>query len=186
MKDSTSRSNIYVIGDLSKKHAEEYWKWLEVNMEHKCSMQFEDVYEKVGGDMFDLRRVFTALDPKDELDQMIAVARIKLTSLLRPEPKIGWDMKQGEEIAELLLKNGYINDVLQNEALKHHSRDILDAMIKENVICFRPGPVWNDDLNKQETNTSEYPIVTAPTPLHLWVLKNVMKKRKNSTNNEKS
>ena len=171
MKDSTSRSSIFVVGDLSKQHAKKYWKWLEDNMEYKCSesLHFEEAYERVGGHMYDLRRVFTALDPKNELDQMIAVARTKLTSLLLPEPKIGWNREQGEEIAQGFLKKGYTE---VRPLQEKHGSDMLDAMIKEHVICYRPGPVWSDDLNCQDASALEYPIITAPTPLHLWVLKN--------------
>ena len=190
MKDSISRSSIFVIGDLSKQHAVEYWKWLQGENKEKCSsprkwvedknkekcsnsaMQFEKVYKRVGGHMFDLRKVFTSLDPKNELDQMVAIARTELTSLVIPEPNIGWNKEQGEEIAKGLRDRGYMEvRPLQGK----HGSDMLDAMIKENVICYRPGPVWNDDLNLQDPSTVEYPIITAPTPLHLWVLKNDMK-----------
>ena len=139
--------------------------------EFECSIGFEEAYSKVGGHMFDLRRVFTSLNPKEELDQMIAVTREKLVSLLTPKSDIGWNKVQGEEIAQGLREKGFMEVCPLQEKYGH---DMLDAMIKEHVVCYRPGPVWSDDLHLQEM-TVEYPIITAPTPLHLWVLKNSMK-----------
>ena len=75
---------------------------MEDNMEYRCSMQFEEAYKRVGGHMY------MHWTQKNELDQMIAIARTKLTSLVLPEPKMGWNREQGEEIAQGLHKKGYI------------------------------------------------------------------------------
>ena len=45
--------------------------------------------------------------------------------------------------------------------------DIIDEMIKEHVVCYRPGPVWNDDLDLHKN--VKFLIITAPTSLHLYV-----------------
>ena len=179
MKDSLSRSSIAVIGDLSKEHAQEYWKWLEENEKKSCKMQFSKVYEVVGGHMFDLRRVFMAMDPEKEISQMIAVAQTNITSLMVPpknpktpvigwieKPVIGWTKEQGEEVAHGICTDGYMEVRTLREK---YGNDMIDEMIKEHVVCYRPGPLWNDDLNLPKD--VRFPIITAPTPLHLYVLR---------------
>ena len=177
MKDSLSRSSVIVIGDLSKEHAQEYWQWLEKEEGKSCSVQFDKVFEKVGGHMFDLRRVFMALEPEEELSQMIAVAQTNLTSLIVPtpsknpeKPELGWTKEQGEEVVNGIRLHGYME---VRPLREKHGDDMIDEMVKEHVVCYRPGPVWKDDLNLPEN--VEFPIITAPTPLHLWVLKEKFK-----------
>ena len=111
------------------------------------------------------------MDPEKEISQMIAVAQTNVTSLMVPPknpktPVIGWTKEQGEEVAQAIHTNGYMEVSTLREK---HGDDMIDEMIKEHVVCYRPGPVWNDDLNLPKD--VRFPIITAPTPLHLYVLR---------------
>ena len=139
-----------------------------------CIMGFDKVYKvySVGGQMFDLRRVCLAQNPCTDLYQMIAVARANMATLKLPHknPKIkgmGWTKEQGEKVAQKIHEYGYIEVY---ECRERYGDDLIDEMIKEHVVCYRPGPMWCDDLSLPEG--VKFPIITAPTLLHLYVLKN--------------
>ena len=104
----------------------------------------------------------------EELAQMIAIAQSHMQSLKCPNtPKMGWTKEQGESVEQGIHDHGYLEvyKLTQEDMYGHDNNDRQDDQRARGLLR-----TWGDDLILPEN--VKFPIITAPTPLHLFVLRN--------------
>ena len=170
LKDMKQRPKIMVIGDLSKEDAKVFWeKYLPADNPSipVPSLQFNDVYDVFGGHMFHLKKCYLrGVHP--ELTTIVKMALVRWKLFVVPNSgskKFKWSRESALFVMDQLRENGSI----QYTALKDSfGEELVDEMIKEHFLCYQPLPLLVDNTVE---DSSHYPILTAPSPAHLWTLR---------------
>ena len=166
LKDMKQRPKIIVIGDLSKDDAKVFWEqYLPADNPSipVPSLQFNDVYDVFGGHMFQcyLRGV------RPDLTTIVKMALVRWKLFVVPSSgseKFKWSRESALAVVNQLRENGSI----QYTALKDSfGEKLVDEMIKEHFLVYQPLP----SLVNNAEDLSLYPILTAPSPAHLWTLR---------------
>ena len=170
LKDMKQRPKIIVIGDLSKDNAKVFWEqYLPANNPSipAPSLQFNDVYDVFGGHMFHLKQCYLR-GVRPDLTTIVKMALVRWKLFVVPSSgseKFKWSRESALAVVNQLRENGSI----QYTALKDSfGEKLVDEMIKEHFLVYQPLPSLVD--NNVE-DLSLYPILTAPSPAHLWTLR---------------
>jgi len=178
-----SRFVNYVIGDLTKKDAEIFWRERLLPLSHRVSISFdfEDVFKVCGGNMFLMKTFFWENVVRNGTVQpgnffMITQERAKLSKALFPEETndtLLWTRDQFFSIMEKLVnsKMGFLN---YNDVCKEVGKAVVDSLIYYSLLHLRPTRSLTNDLPDHKEDT---PVVTAETPCALIAMRQLVQER---------
>ena len=175
LRDIDGRAEVLVIGDLGKEDAKVFWeKYLPENYLPTDnpsipvpSLKFDDVYNVFGGHMFHLKQCYLR-GVRPESTTIVKMALVRWKQFVVPtsgSKKFKWSRESAIAVMDQLRENGSI----QYTALKNSfGEELVDEMVKEHFLVYQPLPSLVDN---DVEDPSHYPILTAPSPAHLWTLR---------------
>ena len=178
------RFNTYSIGHLGQVEARQFWDERIVTSAYKSNLQFEDVYEIAGGNMFLMKRlyldyVFGGIYPRDTF--FLQQAKSHLVKALSPhnpyimDPLKAKPIWEEEQVVTIMRKltsteDGYL---YYAEMRKEVGQVGLDSMIEYNIIHLRPYFALScSDINPLPDRPEA--IITAESQVGLLAMKQVL------------
>ena len=154
--DPLLTADVKTLGQLSEMEAREVWE----NHLPRCNSEvtlpkhylFDDVYSIVGGHIGDLKEQYCN-ESCSIVDGTWAPRKYKYI----------------KELVEELRENGFIP---YKQAKKRFDAYLIDNMMRNNALFYQPTPQWTYDL--PDAQPWDYPLLTTPTPAHVWALRNHM------------
>ena len=191
----SSRIKSYVIGNLTKQEAQQFWMSRAVTPlklpEERASGLFEDAYQVCGGNMFSLENYVAEYSrSKGQLRptgfSLVRAERAKLTNALfrsgngpasshTENGEAVWTREQFVTMMKKLTesKSGFL---VYNNLCEEMGQKVVDAFIAYNLLHLRPSKDFAYDLPEAPEDLS---IVTAETPSSLVAMRRVLEGLKN-------
>lgn len=179
-----SRFVNYVIGDLAKKDAETFWRerLLPQCNDVSIPLDFEDVYEICGGNIFLMKKFYWDYVIRSGMTQprnffMITQEKAKLTKALfsgETNNRPLWTRNQFLLIMEKLVNSetGFLN---YNDICEEVGKAAVDSLIQDSLLHLRPTVSISNDLPDHKENI---PVVTAETPCGLIAMKHMVQEKR--------